>query len=129
MDASSWLPTDSTSGHFTQEEAREFYQDLREHYISFLVFPAVFCKNPNFPLRVGNVPPVMDLILAGDKIYDTEFKKDSHILKNKNMLYGSQQSLMSCLRSGELVMSELDTYSNEKMKELCLKLEFENLSR
>ena len=56
-------------------------------------------------------------------------KKDSHILKNKHLLYGSQQSLMTCLRTGKLKMSELNSYSDEKMTDLCTQLEFEGLSR
>ena len=129
MDSTSWLPSSTASGKFTAEEAEEFYIRLREHFISFLVFPAVFCKNPNFPIKMGNVPPILNPVVAGDTLYDTEFEKNSHILKNKHVLYGSQQSLMQCLRSGDLVMSHLDSYSSDRLLELCTKLEFDNMSR
>ena len=129
MESNSWVPTEPPSGIFTAEEAQNFYIRLREHFISYLVFPAVFCRNPNFPLKIGGVPPVVNPAIAGDFLYDTEFEKDSHILKNKHALYGSQQNLMSCLRSGDLVMSQLDGYSSDQLSQLCRKLGFENLSR
>ena len=108
MDSQTWLPTETPSGQFTAEEAQDFYIRLREHFIGYLVFPAVFCKNPNFPIKIGCVPPIINPVVAGKILYDTEFEKDSHILKNKHELYGSQQKLMSCLRSGDLVMSQLE---------------------
>ena len=43
-------------------------------FFSFLVFPTVFCRSPNFKLKIGHVPPVMEPIVAGDILLDTEFK-------------------------------------------------------
>ena len=129
MDSQTWLPTEAPSGQFTAEEAEGFYTRLREYFIGYLVFPAVFCKNPNFPIKIGCVPPIINPVVAGKTLYDTEFEKDSHILKNKHELYGSQQKLMSCLRSGQLVMSQLDGYSSDQISALCKKLGFQNLSR
>ena len=115
MESNSWVPSEPPSGTFSADEAQNFYIRLREHFISYLVFPAVFCRNPNFPMKIGSVPPVVNPVIAGDSLYDTEFEKDSHILKNKHILYGSQQKLMRCLRSGDLVISQLDGYSSDQL--------------
>ena len=62
-------------------------------------------------------------------VYIHYLQKNSHILKNKNTLYGSQQSLMRCLKSGTLRISELGEYSDDKMTKLCEELGFTSLSR
>ena len=74
IDGNSWLPSETCTGHFTREEAANYYLGLKEHYISYLVFPAVFARNPNFPFEMGFIPPVMELALAGKCLFDTEFK-------------------------------------------------------
>ena len=116
--------------------------------LSALVYPRVFTTNTNMTLKIGQVPPVMDPMVSGDVVLDTEFEvsmvtihliqcsfcihylqKNSHILKNKNLLYGSQQCLMRCLKSGKLKISELGEYSDEKMSKLCEELGFTSMSR
>ena len=74
LDSSNWLPAESTSGHFSQDESVSFFKKLKIHFIGYLVYPAVFCKNPNFLLQIGNVPPLLDPLVSGDILYDTEFK-------------------------------------------------------
>ena len=105
------------------------------------MFPTVFCRGPNFKLKIGHVPPVMEPIVSGDIILDTEFKVEcvyisvprlfiaKFLLCRKHKLYGNQQSLMNCLKSSELKMSDLDKLSGEQLTKLCKKLDFQNLSR
>ena len=38
------------------------------------MYPIVFLKNPNFPLKIGQVPPMMDPMISGDVLYDTEYE-------------------------------------------------------
>ena len=148
MHPTNWQPTDSSTGKFTKEESADFFHRLNLHFVSYLVYPRVFTTNPNITLKIGQVPPVMDPKVSGDVVLDTEFEvslitihlspssfcihnlqKNSHILKNKNLLYGSQQSLMRCLKSGKLKISELGEYSDAKMTKLCEELDFTSMSR
>ena len=85
MESNSWVPSEPPSGTFSADEAQNFYIRLREHFISYLVFPAVFCRNPNFPMKIGSVPPVVNPVIAGDSLYDTEFEKDSTFLKGESI--------------------------------------------
>ena len=32
----------------------------------------MFMKNPNLPLKIGQIPPVMDPLLSGSIVFDTE---------------------------------------------------------
>ena len=61
-----------TKGEFSKEESAAFYRKLRLHFVQYLVYPILFLKNPNFQLKIGQVPPVMDPLLAGSTVYDTE---------------------------------------------------------
>ena len=61
-------------------------------------------------------------------MYLVFLQKNSYLLKNKNLLQGSQQALMRFLKSGKVKMSDLDEYSDSKMTDLCKKLGFTNLS-
>ena len=63
MDSKTWLLSEAPSGPFSAAEAEGFYIGLREHFIGYLVYPAVFCENPNFPLKIGSVPPVVKSLL------------------------------------------------------------------
>ena len=74
MDSQNWLPDGSSHGLFTETEAADFLRKLKIHFIGFLVFPRVFTTKPNFSLKIGQVPPVMDPLVAGKILYDTEFK-------------------------------------------------------
>ena len=133
------------NNHFSREESADYFKKLRLHYVSYLVYPRLFMNNPNFQLKIGQVPPVMDPLLSGSKLFDTEreanyfsfncsytainLQKNSHVLKNKNLLLGCQQSLMKLLKSGELKFAELNEYSNEQLNQLCRKLKFSTLSK
>ena len=72
MDPSCFTPDPSSTGVFTKDQAAAFYEDLKLHFIGFLVYPRVFLNNPNFPLKIGQVPPLMDPMIAGEVLYDTE---------------------------------------------------------
>ena len=72
MTSSHWQPSNSSSGRFSKDESSDFFRRLRLHFVSFLVYPRVFTKNPNFNIGIGQVPPVMDPIVSGDVVFDTE---------------------------------------------------------
>ena len=148
MHPTNWQPDESSTGQFSNEESADFFHRLNLHFVSYLVYPRVFTTNRNMTQKIGQVPPVMDPMVSGDVVLDTEFEvsmvtihliqcsfcihylqKNSHILKNKNLLYGSQQCLMRCLKSGKLKISELGEYSDEKMSKLCEELGFTSMSR
>ena len=74
MDPGCLTPNPSSTGVFTKDQAAAFYEDLKLHFIGFLVYPIVFLKNPNFPLKIGQVPPMMDPMISGDVLYDTEYE-------------------------------------------------------
>ena len=74
IDPACLTPHQSTTGVFSKDQAASFLQSLKLHFIGFLVYPAVFLKNPNFPLKIGQIPPVIDPTIAGDVLFDTEFE-------------------------------------------------------
>ena len=74
MSSSHREPSDSSSGRFSKDESSDFYRRLRLHFVSYLVYPRVFTKNPNFNIGIGQVPPVMDPIVSGEVLFDTEFE-------------------------------------------------------
>ena len=64
----------SSAGVFSRKDVKNFFKSLRIHFIGFLVYPAVFTTNHRFPLKIGKVPPVIDPLVAGPILLDTEFK-------------------------------------------------------
>ena len=74
MEETSLLHDKSTTGSFSKAEAASFHERLKIHFIGFLVYPAVFLKNPNFSLKMGKVPPIKDVAVTGDFLLDTEFQ-------------------------------------------------------
>ena len=74
MDESSLEPqeSDSKKGLFNKNESAEFFRRLKLHFVTFLVYPILFMKNPNFQLKIGQIPPVMDPLLSGVTQFDTE---------------------------------------------------------
>ena len=81
MDPGCLTPSPSSTGVFTKDQAAAFYKDLKLHFIGFLVFPRVFLNNPNFSLKIGQVPPVMDPTIAGDVLFDTECEVSTQLVK------------------------------------------------
>lgn len=71
----------------------------------------------------------MQPLVAGSLLLNTENAKNSDVLKNIDALYGNQMKLCEMLSSGELVMGNLDSMSNEELVELCKKLKFEDIRR
>ena len=118
-----------TDGSFTLQETREFFTSLRIHFISFLVFPWTFCETASFLINLANVPPIVQPLVAGSVLYNTELKKDSGVLKNIDSLYGNQMKLCEMLLSGELILANFDNLSNVELVELCRKLEFQDWKR
>ena len=80
MDLGCLTPSPSSTGVFTKDQAAAFYKDLKLHFIGFLVFPRVFLNNPNFSLKIGQVPPVMDPTIAGDVLFDTECEVSTQLV-------------------------------------------------
>ena len=67
---------ENCTGKFEKEEAANFFDRLKMHFISFLVYPRVFTKTPNFHLRIGEVPPVMEIEMARDSLRWLEIAGD-----------------------------------------------------
>ena len=65
---------ETCTGTFDQKETASFFDRLKMHFISFLVYPRVFTKNPNFALRIGEVPTVMDPRVTGSTLFNTEYQ-------------------------------------------------------
>ena len=77
MNQSNWQVAEGCSGTFSKADSADFYHRLNIHFISFLVYPRVFTSNPNFCLRIGEVPPVMNPRVSGDILFDTEYQASS----------------------------------------------------
>ena len=82
MDQSNWQVAEGCSGTFSKAESASFFHRLNIHFISFLVYPRVFTSNPNFCLRIGEVPPVMNPRVSGDILFDTEYQASSIFHQN-----------------------------------------------
>ena len=89
MDKSNWTVDDDVTGQFTPSEAEKFWESLHIHFVSFLVFPCVFTQQAPFPIKISQVPPVLHPRLAGDVLFNTEFKKNSYLLKNIHNIQGA----------------------------------------
>ena len=74
MHPTNWQPNESSTGTFSKDESANFFHRLNLHFVSYLVYPRVFTKNPNMTLKIGQVPPVMDPMVSGDLVLDTEFE-------------------------------------------------------
>ena len=119
---------DQSRETMTKEEASNYLDDLRCHFLKFLLLPSV-ARELKFVLKMDEVPPVVNALAAGEFLYNTEHVKDSKLMKNRDQLYGNQELLMHCLKEGDLILDKLDSYSKEYLLELCVKLGFQNLSR
>ena len=128
MTSANWDVSHNPKETFTSFEAETFYDDLRCHFINYLIFPSI-ARQVKFAMKMDEVPPVVNALAAGDLLYNSEHLKDSKILKNRDKLFGNQEMLMHCLREGHLVLENLNSYSQAELTELCVKLQFENLSR
>ena len=97
--------------------------------ISYIVYPAVFCLQSRFPVKIGQVPPILNPKIAGHELFNTEHLKDSLVLKNINNIQGSQNKLIELIVSGELDFGALDSLTNNELKTLCQRLDFQIISR
>ena len=88
MDQTNWTVEAGVTGKFTPSEAETFWESLHVHFVSFLVYPTVFYQQANFPIKIGQVPPIVDPKVAGKTLFNTEHLKDSYVLKNINIIQG-----------------------------------------
>lgn len=112
----------------SKDDAASFYKSLRCHFIKYLFHPSV-AREIKFVLKINQVPPIVNKLAAADVLYNSEHRKDSKILKNRDQLYGNQALLMHSMKTGDLVLGNLDSYTNTELSLLCEKLEFKNISR
>ena len=110
----------------TKQESDNFFDDLRCHFVNYLIMPSV-ARELKFVLKIDEVPPIVNTLAAGELLYSSEHLKDSKILKNRDKLFGNQKLLMHCLREGVLVLDQHDSYTKPELMNLFLKLGFENL--
>ena len=95
---------------------------------SYLVYPSVFSLT-KFPVKIGQVPPIINPKVAGPELFNTEHLKNSHVLKNVKSIQGSQNKLVELLVAGEVNLGTLDSMSHEDLKTLCHQLNFQSISR
>ena len=129
MDKTNWTVEENVTGKFTASEAEKYWESLRIHFISYLVFPGVFCLQAIFPIKIGQVPPILHPILAGNELYNTEHVKNSYVLKNVHEIQGSQNKLVELIVAGELDVTTLDKMSNIDLRLICKRLDFASLTR
>ena len=97
--------------------------------LSYLVYPSVFVLQSQFPVKIGQVPPILNPKIAGPRLFSTEHLKNSYVLKNVNNVQGSQNKLVELIVSGELDFGTLDSMSNSDLKTICHRLDFQHISR
>ena len=114
--------------YLTKQETDNFFDDLRCHFVNYLIMPSV-AQELKFVLKIDEVQPIFNTLAARELFYSSEHLKDSKILKNRDKLFGNQKLLMHCLREGVLVLDQNDSYTKPELMNLFLKLGFENLSR
>ena len=129
MDKCNWTVEDGVTGKFTAAEAENYWESLHLHFISYLVFPGVFVLHAFFPVKISQVPPVLHPLLAGYELFNTEFVKNSYVLKNMHEVFGSQNKLVELIVGEELDVSSLDSMTNTQLREICKRLEFSSLAR
>ena len=78
---------------------------------------------------IGQVPPIINPMVAGPHLFNTEHLKNSYVLKNLNTIQGSQNKLVELIAACELDLTTLDSMTNGDLKILCQNLDFQNISR
>ena len=127
MDTTNWTVEDSVTGVFTPDEAAKYWEKLKVKFISFLDYPRVFCDQSKFPVKIGQVPPIVHPLVAGREMFNTEHMKNSYILKNINEIQGSQNKMIELIVSGEFDVTNLDNMNNEDLRTICEHLDFEQI--
>ena len=92
------------------------------------MYPSVFSLT-TFPVKIGQVPPIINSKVAGPELFNTERLKNSHILKNVKSIQGSQNKLVELLVAGEVGLGGLDSMSHDDLSKLCHQLDFQSISR
>ena len=124
MSKATWQGSSKDDDTLTKQESDNFFDDLRCHFVNYLIMPSV-ARELKFVLKIDEVPPIVNTLAAGELFYSSEHLKDSKILKNRDKLFGNQELLMHCLREGLLVLDQLDSYTKPELMDLCLKLGLE----
>ena len=67
MDKTNWTVEENLTGKFSASEAEKYWESLRIHFISYLVFPGIFCQQAFFPIKIldGAVGPWRRMKVAG----------------------------------------------------------------
>ena len=77
----------------------------------------------NNDFRVGETPPIVNKLVAGDLLFNTEHKKDNQVSKMKNVkVLGSQKVMLDLLNSKAFDPSQIPQ-SNKELMDLCSRLE------
>ena len=129
MEISNWTVEEKVTGTFTPAEAKQYWDKLRVHFITYLVYPRVFTQQSQFHVKIGQVPPILHLVIAGEVLFNTEHKKNSYVLKNIDEIQGSQNKLIELVVAGEFDPNCLDKQTNNELKILCQRLDFQHISR
>ena len=129
MDATNWTVEEEVTGKFTASEAEKYWEQLRIHFIGYLVYPRIFSQQALFPVKIGQVPPILNPKISGKELFKTEHTKNSYVLKNIDEIQGSQNKLIELLVAGEVEFCSLDKMTNEELKILCKCLDFQRISR
>ena len=87
---------DTKDGEFTHEEADDFVDRLKIYHIGFLVMPRTQMERI-MKINVSTTPPFLLKAYRGEKLYNTEMKKNSAFLAAKQ-IRGSQQQLFDLTR-------------------------------
>ena len=129
MDNTNWTVEENVTGKFTASEAANYWEKLKIHFLSYLVYPRIFCQQALFPIKIGQVPPILNPMIAGQELFNTEHMKNSYVLKNIDEIQGSQNKLIELVVAGEFEVGALDKITNDDLKILCQRLDFERISR
>ena len=105
MDKTNWTVEDNVTGKFSASEAEKYWESLRIHFISYLVFPGIFCQQAFFSIKISQVPPILHPSLAGQELFNTEHLKNSYVLKNIHQIQGTQSHSMKRPHFFYLVLS------------------------
>ena len=65
MDSSNWKIEENITGIFSAEDAANYWHKLRTHFVSYLVYPGLFPLQAPYPVKIGQVPPVLNPMIAG----------------------------------------------------------------
>ena len=80
MSEANWQGSSKNDDTLTKQESDNFFDDLRCHFVNYLIMPSV-ARELNFVLKIDEVPPIVNTLAAGELFYSSEHLKDCKILK------------------------------------------------